>query len=240
MARNSVKISVIMPAYNVAPYIDEAIRSVLAQQDISFEFLIGDDASTDNTWDRIRSYQTDPKVRAWRFSHNRGECVVRNFLITRALSPYISFCDADDLLMPGFLKTLVNVLKRNAEIGVVYGDMIERRSHQKDRILRRSRGPVKTWDLIDGSISHIGTLVRKSLIQKVGWYRPEYRFLGDVDLFFRLAEITEFRYLPGKPLYIYRRRPDSLSNQPKEKWVSVGQKIVKDAIFRRYGVEAKW
>ncbi len=234
-----VKVSVIMPAYHVASYIDEAIQSVLRQKGIPFELLIADDASTDDTWKRIQSYRHNPQIRAWRLDRNRGEGATRNFLIARSRGPYISFCDADDIMLSGHLKSLVRVLDRNPEIGVVYGDMAER-SEDQDRLLRRSLGPTQTWDLIDGSISHGGTLVRKSLIRKIGGYRPQFRFLGDVDLFLRLSEITKFRHLNGKPLYLYRRRPGALSDQPKEKWIDVGRRILGDAILRRYQIHFQW
>ncbi len=240
MASQDVKISIVMPAYNVDSYIDEAIQSTLAQKGVSFELLIGDDGSTDQTWKWIKAYQKDPRVRSWKFHKNRGASVTRNSLIAYSHGSYIAACDADDVMLPKHLKTLAQVLDREPEIGVVYGNLIEELPSGKHRPLPRSPGHTKTWDLIDGSITNVGTLVRRKLIQKIGGYRCRLPFLEDCDLFLRLAEITQFKYLKNKPSYLYRRHHDSLSDQPKQMWKAVGQKIIKDAIFRRYGTKVKW
>lgn len=240
MPSEDVKISVIMPAYNAASYVNEAIRSTLAQKGVSFELLIGDDGSTDQTWKWIKAHQKNPRVRSWKFSKNRGASATRNRLIAYARGSYIAACDADDVMLPEHLKTLAHILDREPEIGVVYGNLIEELPSGKHRLLSRSLGHTTTWDLIDGSITNVGTLIRRSLIQKIGGYRPHLPFLEDCDLFLRLAEITRFKYLENKPSYLYRRHSDSLSRQPKRIWKSVGQTIIKDAILRRYGIKAKW
>lgn len=240
MISANVKVSVVMPAYNVTPYIDDAVQSVLAQKGTTFELLIGDDGSTDQTWELIKTYQKNPKVRCWKFHQNSGPGVTRNRLIAHAHSSYIALCDGDDVMLPKHLKTFVQTLDREPEIGVVYGNLIEALPTGKHRLLLRSTGHTATWDIIDGSITNAGTLIRRKLIQKIGGYQPRLPFLEDCDLFLRLAEITRFKYVNNKPSYLYRRHPGSLSKQPKQRWKAVGQKIIKDAIFRRYGVKATW
>ncbi len=241
MPPSSVKVSVIMPAYNVAPYIDEAVESVLAQKGVSFELLIGDDGSKDGTWERIKNYpKKDSRVRVWKFNKNQGVSKISNYLIARSCGPYIAQCDADDLMLPNHLKHLVHVLDQKPNMGVVYGNLIQQLETGKRYLLRRSPGHTKTWDLIDGSIGNGGTLIRRNLIEKIGGYRSELSFLEDCDLFLRLSEITEFEYLENKASYVYRKRSESLSRQPKPEWVAIGRKIVKDAVLRRYGVKAKW
>ena len=232
-----------MPAYNVASYIDEAVQSVLKQEGISFELLICDDGSKDDTWDKIQKHLQNPKVRAWHFPKNRGDARTRNFLIARAKGKYISCCDADDLFLAGHLKSLVQVLERNRRIGVVYTNMVEiDQTHplKKPRLLYRRPGHVRTWDLIDGSISNGATLIRRDLIRKIGGYKKKFHLYADIDLFFRLSEITQFHHVSGKPLYVYRRRPDSLSNQSERRRILFGRKVLTDAIQRRYQVQFRW
>ena len=236
-----VKVSVIMPAYNVARYIDQAIASVLVQRGVSFELLIADDASTDGTWSRIVAHQRDKRVKAWRFKTRQGPGRLSNFLIRLcAKGSYLSSCDADDRMLPEHLRTLVRVLDQRPRVGVVYGDLLLKEMSGKCRLFSRSPGPTQTWDLIDGSIGRGGTLVRRAVFNKAGGYRTDLPFLEDVELFLRLSEITKFYYYRGKPLYLYRKRAGSLSDQSPRDWSAVGKSILKKAIFRRYGFRAPW
>jgi len=233
-------VSVIMPAHNVDPYIEEAIRSVLNQRAVSYELLIVDDASTDHTWDRIRAFQKDPRVRAWRLRKRRGAGAARNYLFARARGAYLSFCDADDRMLPGYLWTMVRALNRDPKAGVVYTDRLVRDQSNRLRPLPRSRGPAETWDLFEGPISNVGTLVRRALVRKVGGYRTDLPCLEDYDFFWRLAEVTQFLYLKGKPLYFYRKRPGSLSSRFKQKHSAIQRSLLREVIFRRYRVRVPW
>lgn len=238
---NSVKVSVIMPACNVAAYIGQAVESVLAQRGASFELLIGDDASTDGTWDRISAYRSDPRVKAWCFKTRQGPGGVANRLIRRhARGVYLSSCDADDRMLSGHLRVLARVLDRHPRVGVVYGDLLRMEASGKCRRLPRSRGPTQTWDLIDGSIARGGTLIRRSVFDQAGGYPTQLPFLEDVEFFLRLSEITRFHYHSGRPLYLYRKRSGSLSDQPPQAWAAMGRKIWREAIFRRYGFKVPW
>ena len=238
--KSKIVVSVIMPAHNVESYIEEAIQSVLDQRGVTYELLIVDDASTDQTWDCIRSFQKDPRVRAWRLRKRRGFGAASNYLFARARGAYLSSCDADDKLLPGCLRTLVRALDRNPGVGVVYSDRLVRDRSGRLRPDRRSRGPAETWDLIEGPVSNVGTLMRRGLIRKVGGYRTDLPYLPDYDLFWRLAEATRFLYLKGRPLYFYRKRPDSLTNQYKRKRSTIQLSLLRDVISRRYGFQSKW
>ncbi len=238
--RLKIIVSVVMPAYNVDPYVEEAIRSVLAQKGVPFELLIADDGSTDGTWKCIQSYRADPRVRVWRFRHNCGVSFAGNYLIARSRGRYIASCDADDMMLPGHLKVLTRVLDQNPKVGVVYGDFVQKDRSGKLRLLRRSRGPSETWDLVDGPICNVGSLIRRTLIRKVGGYRTELPYLEDYDFFWRLAEVTQFLYLKSKPLYFYRRRPGSLSNLFKRKHTAAQQSLLREVILRRYGFQVPW
>ena len=73
-----------MPAYNAAAFIDETVDSVLAQDGIDFELLIADDASTDDTRDRLKEYGRHERVRLFFNESNRGAAATRNTLIREA------------------------------------------------------------------------------------------------------------------------------------------------------------
>lgn len=91
-------VSVIMPTYNAAPYIWEAIESVMAQTYPKWELLITDDASTDNTLNIISTYQKkDPRISVSALQSNQGSANARNVALSKAKGRYIAFLDSDDI-----------------------------------------------------------------------------------------------------------------------------------------------
>lgn len=228
-----------MPAYNAAPYIEGAVRSVLSQKGVSFELLIGDDGSTDSTWEKIKKFPADPRVRVFHFRSNRGVAVTSNLLIAKAKGKYISSCDADDRLLPGNLSNLTRILDSQPAYGVAYADSVVISVSGKKTISRRFK-PETSWELLGGRFANGGTLIRKTLIRKIGGYRTQFAFLEDCDLFVRLSEITKFYYLRGKPLYLQQKTKGSLSDQSQKKLRQVSQIILRDSLKRRYGYQIRW
>ena len=233
------KVSVLMAAYNVEPFIPEAVEAILAQRGIPFELLIGDDASSDGTWSRIRRYTMDPRVRAWRFRVRRGSSSVWNRLIRRAQGTYLSICDADDRILPGNLQTLSRVLDRAPGVGVVcagweYMDVRGRRLRRWRRV-----PPVnKTWDLIRREWTHGGSMFRRKVIQQVGGYRERLLHADAPDLFLRLSEVTQFSTLPGRAYYRYRLHPYPAGLKAwRRRLIAIA---IREAIGRRYGYTVSW
>lgn len=234
-----VKVSVVIPAYNAERTIERALRSVLAQKGVSFEVLIGDDASTDDTLLRLKPYASDPRVRIFRFRKNRGASATGNRLIARARGRYISSCDADDKMLPGNLKTFSRILDRNPKAGVAYGDLKVVMPNGRSWIKRRL-ALSKSWELLGGCLANGGTMIRRNLILKVGGYREDLPVLEDCDLFLRLSEITSFYALAGKPLYIQNKTSGSLSVRYSKQIKKISRSLLRRAIQRRYGVRAAW
>ena len=230
-----------MPAYNVAPYVEAAIASVLAQQGVTFELLIGDDGSTDGTWDVIQRYRHDPRVRAWRFRQHRGfgGVPVRNTLAARARGRYLSICDADDVMLPGNLRRLSQVLDGSPSIGMVCPQRryLDRRGR---RLPRRHRfpDPRQQWDLLKTSATHGGSMIRRTLLRRLDGYRAAMHAADAHDLFLRAAEVSRIALVRGRPYYAYRRR-----RRPEgyRRWLAdLERQAVRDAIRRRYGYRVPW
>ncbi len=237
--RQKIAVSVIMPARNVGAYIDEAIRSVLSQRGIRFELLVADDASTDRTWSCIRNYLFDPRIRVWRFMKRKGVGATRNHLISKARGNYLALCDADDKMLPGFLRTLADALKRHPSVGVVYGDRWVNMPSGRLRRFRRGRWPAG-WDLLQGTLSNPGTMIRRSLVRKVGGYRADLPYMEDCEWFWRLAEVTRFLHVRSRPRYFYRKRLGSLSDRFEKKSRFFKLKLLREVILRRYGFRVPW
>ena len=243
--RNPVKVSVIMVAYNVERYIDEAIQSVLEQRGVPFELLIGVDPGTDGTWTRIQAYRSDPRVRIWRFRRHRCIGAVRNHLIAHARGRYLSICDPDDVMLPSNLRTLARVLDPDRRVGIACGDIlvtVAKRGRGRMRKEVELLGPEKGWDLVTGILGfRHGSLMRRRLVLRVGGYREGLLPAEDYDLLLRLAEVTRFAALRGRPLYCWRRRWTSVTHTTsRAKTRAVLKAIHRAAILRRYGYRVPW
>ena len=105
-------VSVIMPVYNGEANIAESIASVFAQTYSSWELIIVDDCSTDNTRDIIAQYKNE-HIRYWRQPQNAGVADARNKAISMAKGRYIAFLDSDDLWLPEKLERQLAFMKNN-------------------------------------------------------------------------------------------------------------------------------
>jgi glycosyltransferase involved in cell wall biosynthesis len=113
------RVSVIIPTYNSANYLAEAVQSVLTQTLSDLEVIVVNDASTDHT-DEIISQFDDPRVRYFVHETNRYAAAARNTGIRAAAGDYIAFLDADDLMHPEKLQSQVVFLDEHPDVGLSY------------------------------------------------------------------------------------------------------------------------
>ena len=105
-------VSVIMPSFNTASYIGEAIQSVINQTYKELELLIVDDCSTDNTDGVVASF-SDSRIRYFKNLKNSGAAVSRNRALREAKGEWIAFLDSDDLWMPEKLERQIHFMRNN-------------------------------------------------------------------------------------------------------------------------------
>jgi alpha-1,6-rhamnosyltransferase/alpha-1,3-rhamnosyltransferase len=232
-----MKVTVAMPAYNAASYLREAIDSVLGQDFDSFELVIVDDASSDSTPKILRQYSRHARIRSFRNGRNLGAGATRNRLTSLARGEYITPCDADDLLLPGTLKRFSDYLDRHPRVGAVYGDILELMTDRQKIMVRApqlcGKNSKSTWDLIENAVNHAGSMIRRSLMLKVGGYDESVYSVDDWSLWLKLAEITRFKYFGGEVCYVWRRHPASLT-QTDRQWHRDVERIRAEALERRY------
>ena len=125
-------VTVITPTYNHSETLPRAIESVLDQTFEDFEYIVVDDASTDNTKSIVEPYDDD-RIHYVRHEENKGGSAARNTGITKARGRYVAFLDADDEWLPGKLAAQVECLEERTEDWVaVYCDVVsERRGGEK-------------------------------------------------------------------------------------------------------------
>ncbi len=117
MKNRKEKISVLIPSYQVEPFISRCLDSVISQTYPNLEILVVDDGSSDGTFGVLETYAAnDDRIRVWREVH-RGVSIVRNQLLEEASGDYLFFLDADDFLTPDALQILYDTaVKYQAEI----------------------------------------------------------------------------------------------------------------------------
>ena len=119
-----MRISVIMPTYCQAAFIEDSIRSVLGQKGVDLELIIYDAISTDETASVLGRYRSDPRV-TWFREPDRGQVDALNKGLNRAKGDLLCWLNSDDLFLPQALESILSVFATNQEVGFVYGDALE-------------------------------------------------------------------------------------------------------------------
>ena len=207
-------ISVIIPTYNAAAFIEQALDSVLAQSYRQFEVLVVNDGSTDNTETIIKNY-SDTRIRLIS-QDNGGLSNARNTGIRSARGDYLAFLDADDYWMPEKLNKQIELLKHHPEIGFC---------STHTRVETPEGVFLNVWPCPEISISTLHTIfaqnatitgsgssvmVKKELQIQAGFFDESLTSLEDIDMWMRYAAIAEYSCL-SETLTVITKRPDSMS-----------------------------
>ena len=127
-------VSIIIPTYNVAPYIQRAVASAFAQQGVAVEVILVDDCSTDASWDII-SRLTDPRITRIRMPHNQGPSTARNAAIAAATAPWIAVLDGDDAFHPERLQQMIRLAQEKQADIVVDNLHVRRETDSADYLM---------------------------------------------------------------------------------------------------------
>ena len=187
------RVSVILPTYNRAQFIAEAINSVLSQSYRNFELIVVDDGSVDGT-DQIVSCIRDQRLIFIR-QENRGRSHARNTALHLARGELVAFLDSDDLYLPGKLALQVEYMDRYSDAGMIYtsascidqdgNDLQARyRAMHSGKIYRHIAffRPV--------TITLPTVMVRRELLAQVGGFDPRMSRFEDTDMWRRLSKKT--------------------------------------------------
>jgi len=214
---NRPTFSLVIPAYNAAATIGDAIRSVLNQTVADFEVIVVDDGSTDATSTEIARFAGDPRVRPFR-QPNGGVSAARNRALAEACGRYASFLDADDLLLPRYLEVMGHTLDRIPEAAVADCDFWI--LHDADGAVSCSPAghlelPAAPDELmrvlLKRNVLHYATTVRMDVLRDVGAFDPALRAAEDLELWLRiLAHGQRVVRAPGR-LCVWRSSGGSLS-----------------------------
>ena len=226
-------VSVIMPVYNGAKFLNEAVRCVLAQNYPSLEIIVVDDGSTDDVEQVVARLPVD--VRFFR-QENAGPAAARNRGIRDASGPLVAFLDVDDLWPEGTLSTLASTLHASPSLMVVHG-------HAQMMVLDPATGafnpegnPAESFPYYIGA-----ALYRREAFEAVGLFDVSLRFGEDTDWYTRLREQRlEIERLPRVTLQVRRHGGNMTAGKTPEQMSATGLGPFRKALerARRGGIQA--
>jgi len=225
-------ISVVMPVCNALPFLEESIKSILSQTLSDFEFVILDDASTDESIEVLRQWSLrDTRIRLYESNEHLGLAASSNAVVAKARAPLIARMDADDISHPDRLLRQMNTMKDRPDVAAV-GTLCngidatgrEVRPRDRWRVLRRSNYI---------PFPHGSAMFRHEVFDQVGGY-DENAFGGeDQDLFAKMAARGRVLTLPDV-LYSYRYHSRNATLASGERAVDINHSENGDALAAFY------
>ncbi len=207
------RVSVVMPAYNVAWCIGRAVDSVLGQTCRDFELIVINDGSSDDTRQVLAGYGEAIRVID---QGNGGMSAARNAGIRVARGRYVAFLDADDWWLPEKLARQIELLESRPELG--FCSTAARVENPRGKLLnlwgcpQLGSGVLETLFADNAAIAGgcSAVLVRKNLLDQVGMFDENLRGFEDPDLWIRLAAVCRYACV-AEPLVVILRREKSVS-----------------------------
>lgn len=206
-----MKISIVLPVYNGAAYLRQALDSILVQTWSDYELIIVDDASTDESPDIIREYsEKDKRIRAFRNEKNRKLPQSLNIGFSHATGDLYTWTSDDNLLFPECLEHLAKVFEEHPETGLVYAR--QNYIDEKGTVYAERDYPDDPDDIYFKDTVGACFMYRKEVQETLGGYDTSKFLVEDYDFWLRAYEQFRFYYLP-EVLYSYRTHKGSLTGQ---------------------------
>jgi glycosyltransferase involved in cell wall biosynthesis len=182
-------VSILIPCFNAAHLVAQAIESALSQTWRAKEVIVIDDGSTDASLEVIRQFGSDIR---WESGPNRGGNAARNRLLELSSGEWLQYLDADDYLRPGKIEKQIEFLREHPDCDVIYSTtaseiMLDGRIVCEEQRLPEPHDPwilLARWDLPQTG----GSLWNKKAIQRVGGWRVGQPCCQEHELYFRLLE----------------------------------------------------
>jgi glycosyltransferase involved in cell wall biosynthesis len=225
----SPAISVVMPVFNVAPFVAQALGSILGQTFRDIEVIVIDDGSADGTVAEVRR-MADPRVHLVEFPSNRGVVAALNEGLDRARGRFLARMDGDDISHPKRLARQLAFLNRHRSIGICgTGWSFFGARGGTDRY-RSGSAELKAELLFGSPFSHPTILARRDLLERNQIrYDPAYEAAEDYELWARLARFTELANLP-QILFHQRIHPGSVSHVQRPRQEAAARQVRRDLL----------
>lgn len=211
MGEKEMKVSVVIPVFNAAKYVEKAVFSALNQPQVG-EVILVEDGSRDNSFAVCKLlHESDERVKFYYHSNreNKGAGASRNLGVRYAKYPFVCFLDADDFFLPGRFSLAEQLLNANLKIDGVYGvatyHFYRGNPMYKSDVMDKSSviGPSREWESTElfnaffskkGEWFILGTLtIKKDVFSKVGFFDEELLQTQDTDWLYRVCLKTHLK-----------------------------------------------
>jgi glycosyltransferase involved in cell wall biosynthesis len=212
-------VSILIPSYNVAPFIGEAIESIIHQTYSNIEILISDDGSSDNTFEIVQQYASnDSRIKVFRQSCNIGFVNNKNFLLDEAVGDFISFQDSDDVSELNRIQEQMRIVDSlGAKIVATglsrlrnFSGVWRKVDHERVKDVRSGfiDNPSKDYPFMFATL-----LVAKKVYETIGYYHAYFNGLLGEDYYWTIRANEKWPiYFLAKDLYRYRENLCSTTN----------------------------
>ena len=188
------KVSIVLPTYNRAHMLGKTLESILMQTYDSFELILVDDGSTDDTRQLVKSYK-DRRIRYYNPGMNQGVAAARNYGMEQAVCDYIAFADSDDIWHLDKLEKQMNALQSaDASAGFVYHKIAYDLGEGRCAVLpseeipfEKKSGDIYAQLLYDNLVPCPAILARRECIEQAGGFDTELKALEDYDFALKMA-----------------------------------------------------
>ncbi len=212
-------VSVAISSYNYGRYIRSSIESALTQQDVDLEVIVVDDCSSDDSVAVVRDLMAeDSRISLVVHETNRGHIATANESLWAARGDYVVKLDSDDMLTAGALRRAADVLTANPSVGLVYGNPLTFVTDPPEARLNGHR--YRLWRGADwigirarkatNCIMQPEALVRTSVLRQTDGHREDLPAAHDLNLWLRIAALSDVARLKTVDQGFYRVHDDSL------------------------------
>jgi len=222
MKKINITVSVIIPAYNAAQFIDEALESALKQTFQEFEIIVIDDGSKDRTKEIVQCYiQKFPDKIKYFYQQNGGVGKARNNGIREAQGEYIAFLDADDQWFPEKLELQMTYFEKNPNIDFLYSNavIVDENSNDLNRLYVKKHEFKISFERMLRSLIHrdfipvSSIMTKRAVLKELGGYDETLKFSENYHLILRIAE----KFKMGSQCEITMKYRVSPNNQSSHK-----------------------
>lgn len=220
---NPVKISVIVPVYNVASYVAACLQSLCGQSLRDLEIICVDDASTDESLSILQEWrERDSRIKVVSAPSNGGLSRTRNLAMKHAQGEFLLLVDSDDWMEPDALKEMYEAACACSadRVACGYRYFYEDEPEKKDSFLPENVAePGMDWipctPVTVGKIHHgaNGMMIRRAVVEKCGRQFPEGLLCEDIYFHYLTFPFCERACVVRKPFYVYRKRAGSITDE---------------------------
>jgi glycosyltransferase involved in cell wall biosynthesis len=232
------KVTVIMPFYNCEAFLDESISSILNQTFRDFEFIIINDASTDDSDAIVKKYLTDTRIKYIVNKSNQGITKNLNMALGMAFTEIIARMDGDDVAMNQRLQEQYDFLLAHPDISFVgsFVKIINEQGIQTDQRTKLTNPEeIRKTAIYYNPLVHPAVMFRKSAVEGLGGYSLDYSRAQDMHLWLR-AIYSGYR-ISNVPKYLLSYRFHSLSTVHDAKKNALNDFRLRQAVVKEFGVK---